>query len=251
MLSITLLLYAAMMAIVWYCFLDRNVYMAIQNRIFWDTFDLFQTIANFLVGFFMFIKRLLVQILFGILFISRLDKPLVPRGYEWVDPGFACYQGFLYVELYYSNPVMLTFIQLLVDSNEAGARGAALDDHDVEAHGTAGLRRRGARGRPQQAVDDVSLINEEGLFESKDDVRLKSVAVSQRGGPKKGSFKRWQLLLTLINNPQLQKDRRQRGILWPGLGFDHSIPVSRHRAAFLHPHAVRHALYLAPVRMGC
>ena len=210
MLSITLLLYAAMMAIVWYCFLDRNVYMAIQNRIFWDTFDLFQTIANFLVGFFMFIKRLLVQILFGILFISRLDKPLVPRGYEWIDPGFACYQGFLYVELYYSNPVMLTFIQLLVDSNQTGALGATLDDAEAQVNG--GLRYRGARGRPERAVDDVSLINEEGLFESKDDVRLHSVAGMQRGGKKKkGAFKRWQLLLTLINNPQLQKDRRQRG----------------------------------------
>eukprot|EP00041_Stephanoeca_diplocostata_P005251 m.58859 g.58859 ORF g.58859 m.58859 type:complete len:943 (-) comp15657_c0_seq16:1812-4640(-) len=114
---VTLLLYASLMGIVWFCFMDFKVTYAIQNRTLWDTFDLFQSIANFLVGIFMFIRRILTQILFGVLFISRLDKPLVPRGYEMFDPGFACYQGFLLIELYYSNPVMLTFIQLLSDTH--------------------------------------------------------------------------------------------------------------------------------------
>jgi hypothetical protein len=60
---------------------------------------MFQTVSSFIVGFVMFARRLLTLIMFGFLFISRLDKPLVPRGYEWIDPGFACYQGFLLVEL--------------------------------------------------------------------------------------------------------------------------------------------------------
>jgi hypothetical protein len=106
-----------MMGMVWFCFMDRSVNMALTNRTLWDFFDLFQTIANFLVGFFMFLKRIVIQILFGALFISRLDKPLVPRGYEFWDPGFACYQGFLLVEMYYSNPVMLTFVQILADAH--------------------------------------------------------------------------------------------------------------------------------------
>ena len=48
--------------------------------------------TNFIVGFFIFLKRLLVLVGFGFLFISRLDKAVVPRGYEAFDPGFACYQ---------------------------------------------------------------------------------------------------------------------------------------------------------------
>eukprot|EP00040_Diaphanoeca_grandis_P015948 m.81997 g.81997 ORF g.81997 m.81997 type:complete len:983 (+) comp25477_c2_seq1:183-3131(+) len=129
-LTLAILLWIVMMGFVWFFFLDRSVYMAIRNRIFWDTFDLFQTVAGFLVGFFMFVKRLLVQFLFGVLFVSRLDKPLVPRGYEAFDPGFACYQGFLMVELYYSNPVMLTFIQLLLDSRDNGPQRQLNDNDD-------------------------------------------------------------------------------------------------------------------------
>eukprot|EP00038_Savillea_parva_P000810 m.98816 g.98816 ORF g.98816 m.98816 type:complete len:1089 (+) comp10280_c0_seq1:404-3670(+) len=179
-LMLTLVLYGIMMVMVWVCFMDRNVNMALTNRTLWDTFDLFQTIANFLVGFFMFLKRILVQILFGAIFISRLDKPLVPRGYEFWDPGFACYQGFLLTEMYYGNPVMLTFVQILADAYIVLNRKKLDDDDDFTVRPMSPQRRLSVRAERYGRVDSQA-------------------------------FKRWQLVYTLLRNPELVADRRQSG----------------------------------------
>jgi len=183
-LMLTIVLYLIMMVMVWYCFMDRSVPMALTNRTLWDTFDLFQTIANFLVGFFMFLKRIVVQVLFGAIFISRLDKPLVPRGYEFWDPGFACYQGFLLTEMFYSNPVMLTFVQILADAHIVLNRKCK-DDDDIL--GASPVRGRSPVQRNRRLSKRAERIG-----------RVAPMAV-----------KRWQLVYTLLRNPELVADRRQ------------------------------------------
>jgi hypothetical protein len=34
-------------------------------------------------------------------------QPLTPRGFDEFDPGFQAYTGFLLMEAYYSNPVLV------------------------------------------------------------------------------------------------------------------------------------------------
>ena len=181
-LTLCLILYGFLMGMVWFVFLDHKVHMAIRNRPLWDVFDLFQTVTNFIVGFFVFLRRLLTLIIFGFLFISRLDKPLVPRGYEWIDPGFATYQGFLFVEMYYSNPVMLTFIQFLIEEHT---------DKD-------GVRSPGD--------DDVALLGDSlaGIAAAPRDIAMKQRNVTK-------AKKMWWLLYTLIKNPELTVYRAHRG----------------------------------------
>ena len=185
-LTLCLLLYLFLMGMVWFVFLDKKVRMAIRNRELWDVFDLFQTVTNFIVGFFVFIRRLLTLIIFGFLFISRLDKPLVPRGYEWIDPGFATYQGFLYVEMYYSNPVMLTFIQLLIEEH---------CDKEVQ--------------EDEQEDDDALLQVEQNVGTPRTNQRGTAIAMKKKKLSK--ARKMWSLAYTLIKNPQLRELRAHRG----------------------------------------
>lgn len=79
-LTITIGAYGIMLIITWIFFLDKHVRFALRNREYWDIFDLSQTVIGFMVGIWTFLRRLGTLIVFGVLFISRLDKPLVPRG---------------------------------------------------------------------------------------------------------------------------------------------------------------------------
>lgn len=227
LLTLSIILYAMLMGVVWVFFLDKKVPFAIRNRQFWDIFDLFQTVASFIVGFFMFARRLLTLIIFGFLFISRLDKPLVPRGYEWIDPGFACYQGFLLVELYYSNPVMLTFVQLLLEEHTAegqrgrehasanSQRGAHDDDvpmlgEDLELRDIVGVSRSVSGDGGGGGGGPVSRSNSDSSPSRPIRRRNRRSASSTTGGVSR-AVKRWQLFYTLVRNPELIELRKHRG----------------------------------------
>ena len=72
---------------------------------------------NIFVGLYSFIIRLVINILLGMLWISRLDKNMMTRGYEHIDPGYRTYVGFLMLDYHYCNPVMVTFATMLSASN--------------------------------------------------------------------------------------------------------------------------------------
>lgn len=47
--------------------------------------------------------------------LSRLDMCMMPRGFEFYDPGHRTYVGFLLLDYYYSNPVFLCAAECLLD----------------------------------------------------------------------------------------------------------------------------------------
>lgn len=87
--------------------------MAVQRRIFYMNLDFFQLSFSLLMGFFSYLQRILIALLFALFFSGRLDKSLLPRGYELWDSGYAAYVDCLKLELHYGNPVLLTFADLL------------------------------------------------------------------------------------------------------------------------------------------
>jgi hypothetical protein len=78
---------------------------------------LYRFFVNIFVGLYSFIIRLVLNILLGMLWISRLDKNMMTRGYEYIDPGYRTYVGFLMLDYHYCNPVMVTFATMLSASN--------------------------------------------------------------------------------------------------------------------------------------
>ena len=43
--------------------------------------------------------------------LTRLDKSIFIQGWQWWDPGYKTYVGLLYLDAYYSHPVMITFVR--------------------------------------------------------------------------------------------------------------------------------------------
>ena len=76
----------------------------------------------------------------SLLFLARLDKSLLSRGYELRDPGFRAYVGFLLLDYHYSNPVVVSFTLLLRDSVAAvavqplGSRSKTADEGQRALH---------------------------------------------------------------------------------------------------------------------
>ncbi|XP_065175510.1 uncharacterized protein LOC135805409 isoform X2 [Sycon ciliatum] len=57
--------------------------------------------------------RLISVAAFNTVMLVKLNRPLMPRGWEQYDSGYASYCGFLLIELAHTHPCMLAFIALL------------------------------------------------------------------------------------------------------------------------------------------
>eukprot|EP00039_Didymoeca_costata_P014303 m.229837 g.229837 ORF g.229837 m.229837 type:complete len:246 (+) comp15991_c0_seq35:2650-3387(+) len=141
----------------------------VKNRLGFDVFDLFETFFNMILGLFAFVARILSNAGFGLAFLSRLDKPALPRGYETFDSGFNAYINFLVVDHFYGNKVLDTFIKLL-------------SEHSFYLHDWR----------------DKNVNREEH-----------PVAPDYTSPKTSRAFIRWQLAITLLNNPSLVALRRR------------------------------------------
>ncbi|EDV27002.1 uncharacterized protein TRIADDRAFT_54488 [Trichoplax adhaerens] len=90
--------------------------LVVDNRRLLSNAAYFLFFYNIILGLFSALFRLLESLVLGVLFISRLDKSLLIRGYESWDSGYNAYLGFLHVEYHYNHPGAAVFCQLLIDS---------------------------------------------------------------------------------------------------------------------------------------
>ncbi|KAI8770393.1 stimulated by retinoic acid gene 6 protein [Biomphalaria glabrata] len=58
-------------------------------------------------------NRILKAMVIGVMFLARLDCSTLPRRFEFFDPGFAAYQGYIHLEVAHTHPVVNVFIRLL------------------------------------------------------------------------------------------------------------------------------------------
>ncbi|XP_075946462.1 STRA6-like [Anarhichas minor] len=107
---------------------DKDKPLALNNRKAFHCFNYFFFFYNVVMGISNCILRLLCSIVVGTSLVSRIDRSIMQRGYENMDPGYSTWIGMIFADHYHSNPVMVCFCQLLVSNS--------LEKHTASAYST-------------------------------------------------------------------------------------------------------------------
>ncbi|KAJ0033170.1 hypothetical protein NQD34_000277, partial [Periophthalmus magnuspinnatus] len=93
---------------------DKQKPIALNNRKAFHCFNYFFFFYNVVMGISNCIVRLLNSVVVGTWLVSRIDRTIMQRGYEHMDPGYSTWVGMITADHYHTNPVMVCFCQLLV-----------------------------------------------------------------------------------------------------------------------------------------
>ncbi|XP_068737729.1 stimulated by retinoic acid gene 6 protein-like isoform X2 [Montipora capricornis] len=186
-----------------FVFCDRdfpNITITVDNRQLFSIMSYFFFFYNILLGFFSSFLRILKGILLGVLFLPRIDRTCLMRGFQTWDTAFVAYLGFVNVLVAHSHPVMLAFCQLLIDRNkDLGLEGSLPQVHS--------LRRSASREEERAAL----LVDARPVLTCNVVNRQPRIArFSQR------AVNRWLVAVMLLRNPSLIKYRKQ-GVARPFL----------------------------------
>lgn len=95
---------------------DKQKPIALNNRKAFHCFNYFFFFYNVVMGISNCIIRLLSSVVVGTWLVSRIDRTIMQRGYEHMDPGYGTWVGMITADHYHTNPVMVCFCQLLVSN---------------------------------------------------------------------------------------------------------------------------------------
>lgn len=95
---------------------DKQKPIALNNRKAFHCFNYFFFFYNVVMGVSNCIIRLLSSVIVGTWLVSRIDRTIMQRGYEHMDPGYGTWVGMIIADHYHTNPVMVCFCQLLVSN---------------------------------------------------------------------------------------------------------------------------------------
>uniref|UniRef100_A0A8C6UHI0 STRA6-like n=1 Tax=Neogobius melanostomus TaxID=47308 RepID=A0A8C6UHI0_9GOBI len=95
---------------------DKQKPIALNNRKAFHCFNYFFFFYNVVMGVSNCIIRLLSSVVVGTWLVSRIDRTIMQRGYEHMDPGYATWVGMIIADHYHTNPVMVCFCQLLISN---------------------------------------------------------------------------------------------------------------------------------------
>ncbi|XP_078692010.1 uncharacterized protein LOC144922227 [Branchiostoma floridae x Branchiostoma belcheri] len=107
---------------------DKDRPLAIDNRRLYHITSYFLFFFNLMVGFFSSVWRLLLGGFMGAMLQARIDHSVLMRIIENWDTGFKSYLGMLRIEVAHTHPVLLVFIQHLVDSINAKSDANKADE---------------------------------------------------------------------------------------------------------------------------
>lgn len=97
-----------------FCFLQKNSKLfALKNRRLFGFFLYYKFFYDCFMGIASCLTRMFKSVLFGVLFMSRLDYSFMGRSLERMDSAFMSYVGFLHWESHHTNPILISFCQLL------------------------------------------------------------------------------------------------------------------------------------------
>ncbi|XP_059158546.1 receptor for retinol uptake stra6-like [Physella acuta] len=100
---------------------DRGQHLRLDNRNFFFIFTYFMFFYNIFLGLVSCLMRIIKAAMVGTLFLARLDNSTLPRKFEFLDPGFAAYQGYIHMEAAHTHPVVNVFIRLLISLSKSRA----------------------------------------------------------------------------------------------------------------------------------
>ncbi|KAL8202865.1 UNVERIFIED_CONTAM: hypothetical protein K2H54_027602 [Gekko kuhli] len=93
---------------------DKEKPLALDNRKAFHNFNYFFFFYNVLLGLSACLFRLLCSVVVGAWLIARIDRTIMPRGYEAADTGFKTWIGMLLMDHYHTNPTLVCFCHVLV-----------------------------------------------------------------------------------------------------------------------------------------
>ena len=97
-----------------FCFLQRkSKVLALKNLESYSLFLYFKFFHDCLTGLAFCLIRMVKSILIGVLFMSRIDYSFMGRSLERMDPAFMSYIGYLHWEAHHTNPIVLSFCDIL------------------------------------------------------------------------------------------------------------------------------------------
>ncbi|XP_013391217.1 receptor for retinol uptake stra6 [Lingula anatina] len=185
---ILLVLYLIHFLLSWLVFLqDKGANLAANNRRLLFNFVYFMFIYNILIGAFSALLRVGKGIVFGVLYIGRLDSSNLPRSVNLLfDPGYRAYVGMLHVENAHRHPVMLTFINLLVIEAEIRKRMLAVETCE----------------------ENMASSTSSTLVDAEEGTVLPRSCSFVGGERRQRARRKWAVLFTVLNNPSLAKHRK-------------------------------------------
>ncbi|XP_025079803.1 LOW QUALITY PROTEIN: receptor for retinol uptake stra6-like [Pomacea canaliculata] len=101
----------------------RGIYLALDNRFCFFIFTYFMFFYNIFLGLISCLLRIVKAIVLGIIFLGRLDNSTLSRKFEFFDPGFSAYRGFMHMECAHTHPVVIVFARLVIQTWEASKQG--------------------------------------------------------------------------------------------------------------------------------
>ncbi|XP_041620045.1 stimulated by retinoic acid gene 6 protein-like isoform X6 [Vulpes lagopus] len=93
---------------------DKQKPLALDNQRVFHNFNYFLFFYNVLLGLGACLSRLLISCILGTWLIARIDRTIMQNGYEGADMGFNAWIGMLYVDHYHTNPVLVSFCNILI-----------------------------------------------------------------------------------------------------------------------------------------
>ncbi|XP_053145633.1 stimulated by retinoic acid gene 6 protein-like isoform X2 [Hemicordylus capensis] len=97
---------------------DKQKPLALDNRKAFQNFSYFLFFFSVAVGLTSCLIRLLWSIVIGAWLIGRIDRAIMPQGFERFDKGFKTWIGMLFVDHYHTNPVLVCFCYILVTNGQ-------------------------------------------------------------------------------------------------------------------------------------
>ncbi|XP_058027496.1 stimulated by retinoic acid gene 6 protein-like [Ahaetulla prasina] len=94
---------------------DSQKPLALDNRRLFVNFSYFLFFHSVVVGLTSCLMRLFRSIILGAWLVGRIDRPVMPKGYEECDAGYTVWIGMLFLDHYHTNPILVCFCQILCD----------------------------------------------------------------------------------------------------------------------------------------
>ncbi|KAK0139556.1 Stimulated by retinoic acid gene 6 protein-like [Merluccius polli] len=93
---------------------EKHKPLAVNNRRAFSCFSYFFFFYNVVLGLTTCVRRLLWSLGIGTVLLARIDRTIMPKGYETRDLVFTWWVGMILADHYHANPTLVCFCDLLM-----------------------------------------------------------------------------------------------------------------------------------------
>ncbi|XP_042308124.1 stimulated by retinoic acid gene 6 protein-like isoform X2 [Sceloporus undulatus] len=122
---------------------DKQKPLALDNRRAFINFSYFLFFHSVVVGVTSCLMRLLYSIIIGTWLIGRVDRPVMPRGFETRDNGFNTWVQMLFLDHYHTNPILVCFCHILDTGNKERQHWKSSPNYSITELTETGSKARG------------------------------------------------------------------------------------------------------------